>query len=204
MGIKQRKINPPILNNFLTLEIGLFVFLVCWFHCEYKTYPIVDRIKPWRDRIWQYFYYQHQLTMKKRKCLVLDSTPCLFYINYGWRGLIFCFQKRRHSKIFQAIFRAFKVLLLRSFLYKQFSIINFANFFVVFKNKLWNDTLLRKDCVIAFLIFLSKGQTFYLIFRAIISILRKLENKVERFDKLVACLFSMRKSLYSLESPFDL
>jgi hypothetical protein len=65
---------------------------------------------------------------------MLDSEPCLFwkfwqrrYINnvsiiilhYLWvTRLIFCFQKRLlQSKIFQARFRAFEVLLLRSFLY---------------------------------------------------------------------------------------
>jgi hypothetical protein len=86
--------------------------------------------------------------MKKRKCLVLDSKPCLFYIHYyGWRGLIFCFQKILQSKIFQARFRAFKVLLLRSFLYKQFSTINFGNFFVVFKKTFmkWYVTIQTLD-----------------------------------------------------------
>jgi hypothetical protein len=78
-------------------------------------------------------------------CLMLYSKPCLFwnilvealykcpvlllfYIKYGSRHpVIFCFQKRIQSKIFQARFRALKVLLLRSFLYKQLSTINFGN-----------------------------------------------------------------------------
>ena len=53
---------------------------------------------------------------------ILIMSVLLFYITYGWRGLIFCFQKRLlQSKIFQARFRAFEVLLLRSFLYKRLS-----------------------------------------------------------------------------------
>ena len=55
-----------------------------------------------------------------------------------------------------------------------------------------DSSLSQQHCVI---------QTFYLVLTTIISILHKLENKVEKFGKFVACLFTMRKSLYSLESP---
>jgi hypothetical protein len=125
-------------------------------------------------------------------------------INYGWCGLIFCFQKRLQSKIFQARFRAFKVLLLRSF-YTNSSLLSILETFCCFQKLLWNDTSPYKLELVAktlrYRVFESFTQTFYLILRAVISILRKLENKVEKFSKSVACLFSMRKSLYSLESP---
>jgi hypothetical protein len=139
----------------------------------------------------------------------IDSKPCLFYINYGWRGLIFCFQKRLQSKIFQARFRAFKVLLLRSFLYKQFSTIKFGNFFVVLKKIFmkWYLTIRTLDHHknTALSRFWKFRPNVWPDFEGNILFLYS-ENwkKVEKFAKPAACLisnFSMRKSLYSLESP---
>ena len=116
-----------------------------------------------RDRIWQWFYYQHQLTMKKKKCLVLDSKPCLFYINYGWRGLIFCFQKRVQSKIFQARFRAFKVCWFNFFI--QTVLYQFWKLSSCFQKTFtkWcyqtDSSSSKKHCVMAFLKVLPKRFT---------------------------------------------
>ena len=118
---------------------------------------------------------------------ILIMSVLLFYITYGWRGLIFCFQKRLlQSKIFQARFRAFEVLLLRSFLYKRLSTINFGN-------------SSQKHCVIAFLKVLPKPLTWF--WGQLFLYSENWKTKSKEIAKLVAGLISERKSLYSFEPP---
>jgi hypothetical protein len=79
-----------------------------------------------RDRIWQWFYQSIPTDDEKEEMLGARFQAMFILHNYyGWRGLIFCFQKIVQSEIFQARFSAFKVLFasicfIQTVLYYQF------------------------------------------------------------------------------------